>query len=323
MAKNAPKGLKIFLEKIIDYAGTYPPANLDLKTVFNNYLEYIKNSPYNWMLSKFVCAASNLNELDKIIQDNKIIIANPVTFTIIGSSSVHSSEFLDSLNRDAELMKTFADKYSESINIGAYEVRLPSDIFSMKGDNVLFDFIKLASGQLGKILGGTIPVFFESKPDDNLPSLAQAIESFNASGGKAGFKLRTGGVEASAFPAPEKIALAVKTCRDFKIPMKCTAGLHHPIRHYNESVKTKMYGFINVFGGGVLHCCHELDADVLIEILTDGNAGNFKFTDNSFHWKNYYVLASEVEETRRGFMVSFGSCSFDEPVDDLKKLNLL
>lgn len=323
MAKNAPKGLKVFLDKIIDYAGTYPPANLDFKTAFNNYLEYKRHNSFNWMLSKFVCAASKLNELDEIIEKDKITIENPVTFTIIGSSSVHSSEFLDSLNHDGELIKAFGNKYSKVINIGAYEVRLPADLFSMKGDSVLFDFIKLASGQLGKILGGTIPVFFESKPDENLPSLAQAIESFNASGGKAGYKLRTGGVEPSAFPATDKIAFVIKTCRDFKIPMKCTAGLHHPIRHYNESVKAKMYGFINIFGAGVLHCCHELNADVLVEILTDENADNFKFTDNSFHWKNYYVLASEVEETRRGFMVSFGSCSFDEPVDDLKKLNLL
>jgi hypothetical protein len=323
MAKNLPNGLKVFLDRIIDYAGTYPPANLDLKTAFNNYLEYIEKNSYSWMLSKFVCAVSKLDELDRIIQDNKIAIEKPVTFTVIGSSSVHSSEFLDSLNRDAELMKTFANKYSKFINIGAYEVRLPADIFSMKGDSVLYDFIKLASGQLGKILGGTIPIFFESKPDENLPSLAQAIEAFNASGGKTGYKLRTGGVEASAFPQPEKIAYAIKTCRDFKIPLKCTAGLHHPIRHYNESVKTKMYGFINVFGAGVLHCCHELNADTLIEILTDENAGNFKFTDNSFHWKNLYVLMSKVEDARKEFMLSFGSCSFDEPVDDLKKLNLL
>lgn len=322
MAKDAPKSLKVFLDKIIDYAGTYPPANLDLKTAFNNYLEYIKDSPYKWMLSKFVCSSSNLNELDKIIRDNKIAIEKPVTFTIIGSSSVHSSEFLDSLNRDAELMKTFANKYSKFVNLGAYEVRLPADIFSMKGDNVLFDFIKLASGQLGKILGGTIPVFFESKPDDNLSSLAQAIESFNASGGKAGYKLRTGGVEASAFPLPQKIAYAFKTCRDFKIPMKCTAGLHHPVTHYDESVKTKMYGFINIFGAGVLHCCHELNADVLIEILTDENAGNFKFTDNAFHWKNLYVLMSKVKDARKEFILSFGSCSFDEPVEDLKSLGL-
>jgi len=323
MAKNAQKGLKVFLDKIIDYAGTYPPANLDLKTAFNNYLGYIENSPYRWMLSKFVCTASKLDVLDKIIQDNKITAANPVTFTIIGSSSVHSSEFLDLLRHDAKMMKTFGDKYSKFINIGSFEVRLPADIFSMKGDNVIYDFIKIASEQLGKISGKTIPVFFESKPDENLPSLARAIEIFIASGGMAGYKLRTGGVEASAFPLPQKIAYAFKTCRDFKIPMKCTAGLHRPVTHYNESVKTKMYGFINIFGAGVLHCCHELNADVLIEILTDENADNFKFTDNSFHWKNLYVLMSKVKEARKEFMVSFGSCSFDEPVDDLKKLSLL
>ena len=322
MAKTVPQSLKAFLEKIIDYAGTYPPANLDLKTSFNNYLDYAKNSPYNWMLSKYVCAAPKLDELDGIIQKEKINIQNTITFTIVGSSSVHSSEFLDSLKRDAEQMKAFADKYSKLINTGSYEVRLPGDIFSMKGDNVLYEFIKLASAQLEKVLGEKIQLFFESKPDENLPSLARAIEIFNASGGKAGYKLRTGGIEPSAFPLPEKIAYAFKTCRDFRIPMKCTAGLHHPIRHYNESVKAKMYGFINIFGAGVLHCCHELNANTLIEILTDEDAGNFKFTDNSFHWKNLYILLSRVKEARNSFMLSFGSCSFDEPVEDLKSLGL-
>jgi hypothetical protein len=323
MAKNAPKSLKVFLDKIIDYAGTYPPANLDLKTAFNNYLDYIKSSPFSWILSKFVCAASKLGELDEIIQKDKIGIENPVSFSIAGSSSVHSSEFLDSVSRDADSVKSFEIKYDKLVTIGAYEVRLPDDIFSMKGDDVLFNLIKLTAGQLNKVLNRTIPLFLEMKPGENLRSLAQAIETFNASGGKAGYKLRTGGVEASAFPTPEKIAYAVKTCRDFKIPMKCTAGLHHPMRHYNENVKTKMYGFINIFGAGVLHCCHELNADVLVEILTDEDNGNFKFTDNSFRWKNFYVLSSEVEYTRKHFMLSFGSCSFDEPVDDLISLKLL
>jgi hypothetical protein len=323
MAKNAPKSLRVFLDKIIDYAGTYPPANLDLKTSFNNYLEYIKESPYNWMLSKFVCPASKLEELDQIIKKENITIKPHVSFSVIGTSSIHSSEFLDTISRDGVLMKTFENKYSSFIKAGAYEVRLPGDIFSMKGDNVLSELFKLISKQLGKILNRHTQLFFESKPDENLSSLAQAIEAFNESGGKAGYKLRTGGVESSAFPSPEKIAYAIKTCNDFKIPMKCTAGLHHPIRHYNESVKTKMYGFINVFAAAVLHCCYDLNADILTEILIDENAGNFKFGDSSFHWKNLYVLLSQAEEARKKFILSFGSCSFDEPVEDLKNLGLL
>ncbi len=52
--------LKNFLSKIIDYAGMFPPANLDLKSAFNNYLDYISNSPYSWMLAKFIIPASKL-----------------------------------------------------------------------------------------------------------------------------------------------------------------------------------------------------------------------------------------------------------------------
>jgi hypothetical protein len=318
-----PQSLKVFLDKIIDYAGTYPPASLDLKTAFNNYLNYIKNSPYNWMLSRFVCAASKLEELNEIIQKDKIVIENPVSFSVVGSSSVHSSEFLDSVSRDADLIKSFENKYDKLITVGAFEVRLPGDVFSIKGDEVVSEIIKRTAEELAKISGKPIDMFFESKPDENLPYLAGAIASFNKSGGKAGHKLRTGGVEPSAFPAPGKIAYAFKTCRDFFVPMKCTAGLHHPVTHYNESVKAKMYGFINVFGAGVLHCCHELNSDVLEEILTDEAPGNFRFTDNSFHWKNFYMVLSKVEEARKSLMLSFGSCSFDEPVEDLKEIEFI
>jgi hypothetical protein len=323
VTKQISQSLKVFLDRIIDYAGTFPPANLDLKSSFYNYLSYLKDSPHNWLLSKFVCPASKLEELDQIIKKENINVKTPVSFSVIGTSSVHSSEFLDTISRDGELIKAFENKYTKLIKIGAYEIRLPGDIFSMRGDSVLAELLKLISKQLGKGLYKSVQLFFESKPDENLPSLAQAIEAFNETGGKAGYKIRTGGVEPSAFPAPEKIAYAIKTCRDYKIPMKFTAGLHHPLRHYNESVKSKMYGFINVFAAGILHCCYELNADVLTEILTDEQARNFKFDDNSFHWKNLYVLLSKVQEARKEFMLSFGSCSFDEPVEDLKNLGII
>jgi hypothetical protein len=130
-------------------------------------------------------------------------------------------------------------------------------------------------------------------------------------------------VEASAFPASEKIAFAIKSCRDFEIPMKCTAGLHHPIRHYNDGVKTKMHGFINVFSAGILNVCFNLSEVVITEILEDEDAEDFHFSESSFGWKEYHVLASLVQEAREQFLISYGSCSFDEPVEDLKKLNLL
>jgi len=317
------QSLRYFLEKIIDYAGLYPPANLDLRAAFCNYLGYVSDSPYSWMLAKFIIPASKLEELDNLIQNEKITFSHQISFSVLGSSSVHTSEFLDSINRDVILISDFKNRYSSELSIGAYEIRLPNDIFSIGGDSILPDMIKLAAERLKKINGKSLPIFFEAAPNENLPLLAEAVSKFNSSGGSAGYKLRTGGVEASAFPLPEKIAYAIMTCNDFEIPMKCTAGLHHPIRHYDESVKTKMHGFINVFGAAILHCCHNLDSKVIIEILSDEDPHNFKFTDGSFGWKNLIVLVSKVKEVRKNFALSFGSCSFDEPVEDLKGLGLL
>lgn len=317
------KSLQIFASKLIDYAGLFPPANLELKSAFYNYLSYVSDSPYSWMLAKFICPASKLAELDNLIQDEKTGLRSQISISVLGSSSVHSSEFLDSISRDVSLISDFNSKYSGIINVDAFEVRLPNDIFSIKGDSVLYDLIRLTSEKIEKIKGKLIPIFFETLPNENLTAIVNALSKFNKSGGKSGYKLRTGGVEASAFPPSRKIAFGIKTCRDFEIPMKCTAGLHHPIRHYNDSVKTKMHGFINVFGAGILNVCLNLPEEVLIKILEDENAGNFHFSDSSFGWKKYHVLASHIQEVREQFMISCGSCSFDEPVEDLKKLGLL
>jgi hypothetical protein len=317
------KSLQLFLSKLIDYAGLFPPANLELKYAFNNYLDYTVNNPYSWIVAKFVCPASKLAVLEKLIQDEKIELANNVSLSILGSSSVHSSEFIESISHDSDIISDFISIYSDKISADTFEVRLPDDIFSFKDDNVIYDIIKLASEKIAKVYGKPFPLFFEAQPNENLTALAKAISKYNVSGGKAGYKLRTGGVEASAFPPSGKIAFAIKACGDFGIPMKCTAGLHHPIRHYNESVKTKMHGFINVFSAGILNVCLNLPEDVMTEILEDEDAGNFHFSDNSFGWKEYRILTSRIQEAREQFMISYGSCSFDEPIDDLKNLGLL
>ncbi len=323
MAKSLPSSLRAFLDKIIDYAGTYPPANLDLKTAFNNYLDYTGNSQYNWILSKFVCAASKLDELDNLVQNKEIELTHEVSLSVLGSSSVHTSEFQDSIEHDISVISGFSNRYKRKIKISAFEVRLPGDLFSIGGDDALFYVIKQSADSIEKITGKALPVFFEAPPDENLISLAGAISRYNGPGNSAGYKLRTGGVEAAAFPASKSISFAIRTCYDYRIPVKFTAGLHHPIRHYNDEVKTKMHGFINVFGAGILNRCLGTTEDMMTEILEDEVVGNFHFSDSSFGWKQYRVLTSRIKEVRGQLLISFGSCSFDEPVDDLKNLNLL
>jgi hypothetical protein len=138
----------------------------------------------------------------------------------------------------------------------------------------------------------------------------------------AGFKLRCGGTDAAAFPTPEQVAGTITACRGAGVPLKFTAGLHHPLRHFDAGVRTPMHGFLNVFVAGVLATVHGLGEDEVRRIVEDEDAGHFVFTDQECRWGDWAVAVAQIVAARRA-VVSFGSCSFDEPRADLRALRLL
>jgi hypothetical protein len=107
------------------------------------------------------------------------------------------------------------------------------------------------------------------------------------------------------------------------MPLKFTAGLHHPIRHHDASLGAMMHGFLNVFVAGVLATARGLDAADVRDIIEEEDAGSFVFTDDGLRWRNHRASVEEIEFARRSAVMSFGSCSFDEPRDDLRALGLL
>ena len=115
---------------------------------------------------------------------------------------------------------------------------------------------------------------------------------------------------------------ALVTAATHQLPIKFTAGLHHPIRQFRDEVKTKMHGFLNVLGAAVLAAEHQWDADQAAMMLEDEDSGSFSFTDDFFAW-GHWKIDTERLQYRRKFVRSFGSCSFDEPRDDLRALGLL
>ncbi|MDQ6765004.1 MAG: hypothetical protein M3Z22_02735, partial [Verrucomicrobiota bacterium] len=107
-----------------------------------------------------------------------------------------------------------------------------------------------------------------------------------------------------------------------RVPIKFTAGLHHPVRHFHPSVQTKMHGFLNVLGAGVLVREHDWDVQQTAAMLDDEEAESFVFSDEAFAWREWSVPTASIAQARK-LVTSFGSCSFDEPRDDLRALNLL
>jgi len=100
-----------------------------------------------------------------------------------------------------------------------------------------------------------------------------------------------------------------------RLPFKATAGLHHPVR-------TSMHGFLNVFVGATLAYLG-MDQIVVTNLLNETDPTAFDFQNDGLRWRDWRASTAEVAQARREFAHSFGSCSFDEPDNDLRALGLV
>jgi hypothetical protein len=137
-----------------------------------------------------------------------------------------------------------------------------------------------------------------------------------------GFKLRCGGPERSAFPSLGRVAFSLSDIGYTRF--KATAGLHHPLRRYDKSLGTYMHGFLNVWIAalGLSQGSDKFDTWNLLALLEDEDASNFVFDDQGVNWRDQ-KLPTEFIAKGRTQITSFGSCSFDEPRDDLRAMGLL
>lgn len=300
--------LTAFLDGLIDYAGMFAPANLALQPAIMNYAHYRHGSD-NWMLSRFIIPASRLSELDE---------------ALLGLFSADTPLHLALLTTDLQTASAeigrFLAAHEDRVTINIIETRLSTSI--THESQIALDAAMLQRHALPARIFYELP--FDAAWDAQLPNLIDTLARHNQlNGADSGFKLRCGGVAAQQFPSSVQVARAITLCRDADITLKCTAGLHHPIRHFDVAVGTMMHGFINVFGGGVLATVHGLDSAELTAIIAEEDADAFRFSAETFSWRDLSADAIQIITARQNRLLSFGSCSFDEPRTDLQTLNLL
>lgn len=263
------------------------------------------------MLSRFVIPAKRLVELP--------VFTENLSFTALGRGGKDMDEVFENIQLDIADTLSFRESRGSPANVDMFEVSLPASALVDKF--TANDCVTRAADLLNK---NGITVYFEAPFGegwgDRAEKLLRALRKVKDK--HVGFKLRTGGVTPEAFPSPEQVAWAMLETREAGVPLKCTAGLHHPMRHYNESVKTKMHGFLNVFAAGVLASANGISQEQMQSILEDEDPSGFTFDANGFEWKGLRAAASEIARARL-FATSFGSCSFDEPREDLQNLSLL
>jgi hypothetical protein len=163
----------------------------------------------------------------------------------------------------------------------------------------------------------------------SLPTYCEAPIAEIVAGSQGTFaKLRTGGLTPEALPSPESLADFLREAASRRIAFKATAGLHHPIRalrpltYAPDSPCATMHGFVNVFVAAAF-AWRGAERDLLRDVLNDGDASAFQFLAGELRWRARSITVAQVQIARRDFAHSFGSCSFEEPIADLRMLECL
>jgi len=306
MAKLAAS-LRALLARAIDYAGMFPPCQLELEPSLKNQAQYLRTADA-WMISTFVLPVGQFGGAKQFLTEFDPL--HPLQVSALGPKTENASAFREALVKTDAAIRSLSTHNVDLVSVSQLEMFLPHDVDS-----------RLLS-EARSILG-SLPAFWEAPPSraEQAISLVAELNS-NADLPTFGYKLRSGGVTADAFPTSAQIAQALVTPVTHQVPIKFTAGLHHPLRQYREEVQTKMHGFLNVIGAAVLAAEYKWDAPQAVVMLEDENADSFSFTDEFFAWREWGIDITRLQD-RRKFVTSFGSCSFDEPREDLRALGFL
>jgi hypothetical protein len=303
----AAASLRALLAHSIDYAGLFPPCSLELEPALKNQAQYVRSDDAR-MLGAFVLPVGQFDAARKILSD--FDPQHPLHVSALGPKTEKAAAFRDAIENVDAAIRSFSASNVDLISVNHLEMPLPHDV-------------DLALIKEARSIIGSLPAFWEAPAERAEQTIALLAEhNSNADKPTFGFKLRTGGVTSDAFPSSAQIAKALVSPATHQVPIKFTAGLHHPLRQYREEVQTKMHGFLNVLGAAVLAAEHKWNEKQTAAMLDDEDPKSFLFDDEFFAWRKWKIDIKRLKDRRR-FVTSFGSCSFDEPREDLRALKLL
>ena len=294
---------RALLSEIVDYAGLFPPAQLPLEKAVREYAAHLGEEKA-WMLGRFIIPAQRLEELEPHL----VIFSEPVRIIALGKGGRSEDEYLKNLNQALTAIKTFRTAQDATVSIDSFEARLPP----LPVTNA---FIANVVNQLRE---AGLKQSHEFAVDDHLELTMAALAAADA-----GAKLRCGGVTADTVPAPEQVARFIVAARDAGVPVKFTAGLHHPVRHFSDDIQTEMHGFLNLYVGGMLAHTTGSGWQELAGIIADQSPDAFALTGVGVEWRGRLVRSEDAARLRENALLGQGSCSFAEPVADLHDMGWL
>lgn len=323
------ESLRALLTGIVDYAGIFPPAKLPLELAVKNYDAY-KSSEHAWMLSRFVCGASMLPGMEVYASSSSKGQAGSCLVAVVGRGGEDIISFLEVLQQDLGCIDTFGEAMGQSAEVDVFEVKLPEAVVE-GGSESVYELVERSSEVFASGAPGVRPFYeigFRTGGPETAFKTLSALKKFNDKWAgeryrPVGAKMRTGGADATAIPSSNQLAFFISACSKLGLTYKVTAGVHQPLRHTDKAMGTEVHGFLNVFVAAVLAHASELPLPKIVNILECTKIGDFEFSGDQLSCCGQHATLDQIVAARRQGCVSFGSCSFDEPVEGLQKLRLL
>ena len=296
------RAVDALIEGLVDYAGLFPPAAESMRQALDGYASYL-SGPDRRALGRLIIPFSRLKEFENAASEflPRETGREPWKLSVITTGDISAA---------ALEIASFNRRHSESTNAGS----------------AMIDVVELRAASPAEIelqrsrIPASLTTYFEIPLDGELPAL---FKSLAQNGARA--KIRTGGVTADAFPSAESIINFLVAAHREGVPFKATAGLHHPVRgayrltYESGSPTGIMYGFLNLFLAAVLVGSGGARDDA-VALLEESDSSAFSFSDDAIVWRGNRFDVEQIRAARTGFAMSFGSCSFREPVDELDGL---
>lgn len=281
--------IETLLVGLFDYAGLYPPASLSMLSAANNYLEYSRGRRAR-ALGRFIVNLDRLEELKSVAGDS----FGQFRLSVIADEGGDWA--------------AMASRGRGGSPIGAVEVKCGSadDVKRLAG--------KMPSG---------VTTYFEIGMD---AGGIEALKAIAEAGGHA--KIRMGGVVPDAFPSIPDVVKMLEALAELRLPFKATAGLHHPVRsrraltYKEQSPQGVMHGFMNVACAAVL-LYFGGDSSEAEALMGEQDPLAWRVSAEAIQWRDRSWTAGQLKEMRSRFLISIGSCSFEEPIHDLELLGWL
>jgi hypothetical protein len=311
-APRAPAALRALMQGAIDYAGLFPPAQLDMPAAVEAYASYLRSADA-WALGRFVVPAARLDEFEAAAngiagprgERQSAVPAERWRLSVLAGADV-SADMARARAFGERLLEDSSAPWTASVE--AVEVRAATP-----------DAVAGASAAAGRGVECYIEIPIAGDP-------APLVRAISEAGARA--KVRTGGTTEDAFPSSADLLRFLAACVAEGVAFKATAGLHHPLRgsyaltYLLGSARGTMFGFLNVFlataflraGAG---------EDAARAVLEERAPESVTFGDEGVEWRGRVLARAELVAARELAITSFGSCSFREPLDDLAALRML